>query len=369
MDLPNSLLRRVGLAVGGVLALVCGGGAGSAVLFAAEASKGVLEFRDPAPKVYDLTGRASEIDPRTKPHPEIQFDFVKDGKPADTERGSVDTRVAPRGQLVVWLMGHSGALFERLNSYGLHAIQVSYANAWFSKLNKEPAPADEQYLGNIRLEATAGINASEAIEIPEPDSMKERAYQFVKWLAQKNPEGRWDYFLTQDGKALDWEKVIISGASHGATSSARFALHQKVARCVMLCGPRDNYESWQGLPSATPKNRFFGYSHVLDGGWSGDHYPRSWLLLGLNQFGPIVNTDEVKSPFGNSRRLVTSADVKGEANRAHGYVIPNAKNSPKDASGEYVQDPVWRYLFTSPVDQVGQPVPAEPQTRMNLRGK
>jgi hypothetical protein len=328
-----------------------------------------LKWKDPAPKLHEFTARASEVDPRTRPHPEIQFEFEKDGKPADTERASVDTRVEPRGELVIWLMSHNAALFERLNSYGLHVIQVSYANGWFSKLNREPASADEQYLGNIRLEATTGIDASSAVEIPAPDSMQERAYQFVKWLSKRNPEGRWDHFLTRDGKGLDWEKVIVSGASHGATSSARFALQQRVGRCVMLCGPRDQYESWQALPSATPKNRFFGYSHTLDGGWSGDHYPRSWILLGLHQFGPIVNTDTTPPPFAHSRRLITSADVKGDEKRAHGFVMPHAKNSPRDASGQYVQDAVWRYLYTSPVDQVGAPVPPEPQTRMNLRAR
>ena len=328
-----------------------------------------FKYSDPAPKAYDLSARASEIDSRAQPHPEIDFVFEKDGKPADTERASVDTRVPAQGKLVIWLMGHNAALFERLNSYGLHAIQVSYANGWFAKLNKEPAPDDEQYLGNIRLEATTGMDASPAVAIPKPDSMKERAFQFVQWLARKNPEGHWDFFLTPDGKDLDWEKVIVSGASHGATSSARFAIQQKVARCVMFCGPRDQYESWQKLPSATPANRFFGYSHVLDGGWTADHYPRSWILLGLNQFGPIVNADGAKAPYGHTRRLITSADVKGDAKRAHGFVTPNAKSSPRDASGNYVQDEVWKYLFTSPVEEVGKAVPAESETRMNLRGK
>ena len=59
----------------------------------------------------------------------------------------------------------------------------------------------------------------------------------------------------------------------------------------MFCGPRDQTETWQALPSATPSNRFFGFSHVLDGGWTGDHYCRSWELLGLHQYGPIVNVD------------------------------------------------------------------------------
>ena len=355
------------LALSGMFAAMVSLFGGVLEVVAAPAS--TLQYNDQAPKAYDFTARASEVDPRAQPHPEIEFVFEKNGKPADTERGSVDTRVPAQGRLVVWLMGYNQALFERINSYGLHAIQVSYANGWFSKLNKEPAPSDEQYLGNIRLEATTGINASEAVSIPQPDCMMERAYQFVKWLGKTNPEGRWDFFLTPDGKGLDWEKVIISGASHGATSAARFAIQQKVARCVMFCGPRDQYESWQGLPSATPANRFFGYSHVLDGGWSGDHYPRSWILLGLHKFGPVVNAEEAKAPYGHSRRLITTADVKGDAARAHGFVTPNAKNSPRDALGNYLQDDVWRYLFTSPVDEVGQGVPPESATRMNLRNK
>jgi hypothetical protein len=333
----------------------------------AAAAEPALKFTDPKPQTYSLTLRASEIDPRCKSHPEVGFVLEAAGKPADTQRAQVDTRVAPRGQLVIWLMAHSQPLAEKVNGYGLHYIQVAYAREWFAKLNTEPLD-DSQHLGNIRLEATTGIDASKAIDIPVPDSMKERAYQLVKALAKANPPGRWEFFLTKDGKALDWEKVIVSGASHGATSSARFGIAQKCARIVMFCGPRDQLDDWQALPSATPANRYFGYSHVLDGGWSADHYPRSWLLLGLNKFGPIVNTDEAKYPYGHSRRLITKYDVKGDANKAHGFVQVG-KNPPKDAKGVPLQEDVWRYLFTSPVDEVGKPVPAEPETRMNLRKK
>ncbi|MFM7241236.1 MAG: BPSS1187 family protein [Opitutia bacterium] len=335
---------------------------GLAAAFAADAAP---KFADPKPQAYHLTARASELDPRCKSHPEVGFVLEKDGKPQDVQHADVDTRVAPRGQLVIWLMGYSQPLADKVNGYGLHHIQVAYAREWFGKLNTEPAD-DPQHLGNIRLEATTGVDASKAIDIPAPDSMKERAFQFVKHLAKTHPQGRWEQFLAKDGQGLDWEKVIISGASHGATSSARFAIAQKVARVVMFCGPRDQLDTWQGLPSATPANRFFGYSHVLDGGWAGDHYPRSWLLLGLNKFGPIVNTDETKAPFGHSRRLITKFDVKGDANKAHGFVQVS-KNPPKDAKGVPLQEEVWRYLFTSPVEEVGAPVPAEPETRMNLR--
>jgi len=330
------------------------------------AAEAPLTFNDSTPKRYEFTARASVIDPRVKAHPEINFLIEKDGKPQDTEQASVDTSVAPQGKLVIWLMGYSAPLFERVNSYGLHVLQVSYARGWFDKFGKEPPPADEQFLGKIRLEAATGQDFSPVVDIPKPDGMMERAFQLVKWLAKENSQGRWDYFLSPDGQGLRWDRVIISGASHGSTTAARFAIYQRVDRCVMFCGPRDQYESWQGLPSATPANRFFAFSHVLDGGWTGGHYCRSWELLKLNQFGPIVNVDKTPAPYGNTRRLITDADVGGDAKRAHGSVEPG-KSAVKDASGKFIHEDVWRYLFTHPVEEVGQAVPPDPNCLKDLR--
>ncbi len=326
-----------------------------------------LTYSDPRPQAYHISTRASVVDPRCRSHPEINFVLEKNGKPTDTENADVDTRVKPRGQCVIWLMGYNPLLAERLNQYGLHSIQVAYAREWFNQLNTEPKD-NTQHLGNIRCEALTGLDTSKFVQIPLPDSMQERAFQLIKFLAKNQPAARWDYFLKADGTGLNWEKIIIAGSSHGATSSARFGIQQKVARVVMFCGPRDQFEDWQALPSATPPNRFFGYSHILDGGWTGNHYPRSWLLLGLNKFGPIVNADSTPPPFAHSRRLITQGDVKNDPAKAHGYVQPN-KNSPKDASGNYLQDEVWKYLFTSDVNAVGTAVAPEASTPMDLRKK
>jgi hypothetical protein len=160
--------------------------------------------------------------------------------------------------------------------------------------------------------------------------------------------------------------VIISGSSHGSTTAARFAKQQKVDRVVMFCGPRDQYETWQGLPSATPANRFFGFSHVLDGGWTGGHYCRSWELLGLHQFGPIVNVDRTAAPYGHTRRLITDAEVKGDAKRAHSSVTPGGA-AVKDEAGNFIHEDVWRYLFNEPVDQFGGAVSADDSCKKDLR--
>ena len=119
-----------------------------------------LTFKDPTPQRYELTARASEIDPRAKAHPEIDFVFEKGGKPADVENATVDTRVKPQGKLVIWLMGYSAPLFERINSYGIHAIRVHYANGWFGKFGRETPSDDDEFLGKIRLEAATGEDFS-----------------------------------------------------------------------------------------------------------------------------------------------------------------------------------------------------------------
>lgn len=332
----------------------------------AHAADAPLKFTDPSPKRYDLTARASQLDPRCKSHPEINFVLEKDGKPQDVENAAVDTRVPPRGRLVIWLMNNNAALNDRVTSYGLHVITVKYANGWFDKFGKEPPPADDKFLGKIRLEAATGDDVSDQVDIPKPDGMMERARMFLRHLAKENPQAHWDYFLTDDQSAVRWDRVIMSGASHGSTTAARFAIHQKVDRVVLFCGPRDQYETWQGLPSATPHNRFFAFSHVLDGGWTGGHYCRSWELLGLNEFGPIVNVDHAPFPWGNTRRLITDADVKGDAKRAHSSVTPGGA-AVKGPDGKYVHEAVWKYLFTEPVDEVGQPVPADPKCLRDLR--
>ena len=229
----------------------------------------------------------------------------------------------------------------------MHAIDVHYARGWFSKLhalNDE----DTEHIGRIRLEAATGEDYSPFIDIPKPDGMKQRALQFVRHLARTNPQGKWGYYLTEDNMDLRWEHVIVSGASHGSTTAARFAKHQEVSRVVMFSGPRDQTQTWQNLPSATPPNRFFGFTHTLDTGWP-DHYERSWKMLGLGAFGPIVNVDTMKVPFGNSRQLITNADVGNNAKRAHGASKPGG-SSPKQADGTYRYEDVWRYLFTHPTE-------------------
>ena len=297
----------------------------------------------------ELSVRAREINPDAKEYPAINYTFTKvKDKYQDMQHAIVDTSLLSRDRLVIWLMSYNPELSEYLASLGMHLIQPHYANRWFSTVPKDTHDTGE-CLGDIRLEAAIGEDHSRLVDIPKPDGLAARSLNFVKWLAMENPQGKWDRFLNGDQSALRWDKVILSGISHGSTTSARFAKYQKVARVVAFSGPRDQLESWQSLESATPANRYFGFTHVLDKGWTAKHYCRSWQMLGLAEYGPVVNIEETKAPYRNSRRLITDFDVDGNANKAHGIVV----------RGDRWQN-VWKYLFTHPVDEVGKPVSKDP---------
>lgn len=300
-------------------------------------------------KNYVLSVRASKINSLAKEHSELNFTFAEiKGKYQDLQHAVVDTQVASRDRLVIWLMSYNRELSDYLASLGLHLIQPHYANRWFSTVPKEVHDTGE-CLGDIRLEAATGEDHSTLVDIPKPDGLAARSLRFVKWLTKENPHGKWERFLNEEGTSLLWDKVILSGSSHGSTTAVRFAKHQKVARVVAFAGPRDQFESWQGLPSATPANRYFGFTHILDKGWIGKHYCRSWQMIGLAKFGPLVNVEEINPPFGNSRRLITDFDVGGNSNKAHGIVVRDERWKK-----------VWKYLYTHPVDRVGKPVSLDP---------
>ena len=223
------------------------------------------------------------------------------------ENASVDTRVKPRGKLVIWLMGHSPALFERINSYGLHAIQVHYANGWFGKFGKDSPGDDGKFLGKIRLEAATGENFSDVVDIPHPDGMMERAFQFVKWARQREPAGRLGHFSHADQRGLRWDRVIIAGSSHGSTTAAPFRqASARGSRGDVFAGRATSTRPGRPCPRPRPPTvTSASATSSMAAGRATTTAARG--TAGLHQFGPIVDVDEAKPPYDNTRRLISHA--------------------------------------------------------------
>eukprot|EP01043_Picozoa_sp_COSAG02_P052020 COSAG02_NODE_5550_length_4236_cov_4.498671_3_plen_347_part_00 len=342
---------------------------------------------------YDFQARASEIDPWAREHPEIGFVFGDgntvtggeggaraSGDPPDMQYAAVDTSVPSRGELVIWLSNPEEPrreLFDRVVAYGCHVIKVHYANHWFG-LIPDAVRNDGVSLGQIRLEAAIGADCGcSLVSIPKPDGMVERARQFLMWLTAQHPEGSWSQFLNADQSALRWADCItLAGSSHGSTTAARFATHTEVARVCLFCGPnaRGQEIGPTGFRSATSSERFFVFSHTLDDTWPEREYPavpKSWELLGLEEYGGLVNVDVAEPPYGGSRMLITSCDVTSGTDTAamvgHCAVVPGHREI-RGATGfvdatrrdEYTFEDCWRYMFTYPTSSAkGHPLAAK----------
>lgn len=238
----------------------------------------------------------------------------------------LDTRVAPKGKLVIYLHGAddyancgNGALGTLVAGWGFHW----FAPCYMATYGVENCGND---IEGCRLEALEGTDHHPFVNISRSDSIEQRIILGLKHLQELNPGGDWQYFL--DGETPRWSDIVITGHSHGASSSGVVGVHRKVFRVVMLAGPYDPGQAWLSQEPMTPRDRFFGFSHTGDSQHSG--HLAAWQSLGLP--GTPTKVDGAQPPYGGSHRLYSSASVSD----AHQSVGSGNISGFVDA---------WRYLY------------------------
>lgn len=299
------------------------------------------------PTGVDATAGSSSTGEPVDPGPQVdvsdpqlyEFEFTPDeADPAATlklatEQAQLDTRTAPIGQLVVFLHGAGAPSLcgsrdhgRVLAAMGFHVVQPCYVSDY-----GVGNCGDD--IGGCRLEAFEGVDHHPFIEIGPPDSIEIRVVRMLEHLQTLHPGGDWQYFV-QDGQPR-WEKIVISGISHGASSSGVIGMHRAVERVVMLSGPLDTDQAWLlGVPT-TAIDRFWGFTHTGDEQHAG--HLQAFDDMGL--IGAPAVVDGAASPWGGSQRLVTSAPT-GDG---HGSTQAGG-SSPMDGDG-WVFEPVWRAMY------------------------
>ncbi len=271
------------------------------------------------------------------------FDFTAaDADPTATralgkELGYLDTRVQPRGILVVYL--HGAITVNATTTCGSRAQAVVLAGMGFHTLHPcyladYGVGACGNDIGGCRLEAFEGIDHSAVVDIGPPDAIEPRIVAGLRHLASINPGGDWGFFL--DGDKPRWSRIIISGHSHGASSAALIGKVRAVDRVVSLAGPLDTNQAWLAQASITPVERFYAFTHTADPQHPG--HLATFETIGLP--GVPTNVDEGAVPFGGSHRLFSSVAVTD----GHGSVQAGG-SSPTLPDGTFRYLPVWQYLY------------------------
>ncbi len=273
------------------------------------------------PKLYEFAFKASDADPEAK-------------QALGTQLAELDTTVTPIGKLVVYLHGAGapetcgskshGVVLAKMGFHVLHPCYVS--DYGVDKCGDD--------IGGCRLEAFEGVDHHPVIDITPPDSIETRVVRGLEYLQAMHPGGDWQYFIV-DGKPR-WTEIVISGISHGASSSGVIGMVREVDRAVMLSGPLDTDQAWlKGVP-LTPIDRFYGFTHTADPQHPGHLKSFGDMMLP----GDPVVVDAATPPYDGSHRLVTSAPT-GDG---HGSTQAGGA-SPKDGQDAYLFLPVWRTMY------------------------
>ncbi len=251
--------------------------------------------------------------------------------------------MTPVGRLVVYLVGAGGTpsgtrtMQKYLAGLGFHVISPHYANDYGIG---DVCGNDPDCYGAIRMEAFEGVDHVPGLEVSRANSLEGRAVRMLASLADTHPGGDWGYFLKDD--LPRWDKIVVSGISHGASSSAVIGKARLVDRVVSLSGPLDRPANqpatWHTAPSLTPLDRFYALTHTGDGQHPG--HLAAFEAMGLP--GEPTSIDGASAPYGGSHRLVTSA-ATGDG---HGSTQAGG-SSPKEGDA-WVFDPAWRTMFGVP---------------------
>jgi hypothetical protein len=280
-----------------------------------------------SPQLYKFQFTAAQADPDA-------------GVALGNQLAALDTRVDSKGFLVVYLHGAgvpttcgSVAHADYLASRGFHVVSPCYASDY-------GVGNCGTTIGECRLEAFDGIDRTPVISIAPSDSIEVRVTAMLRRLQTLNPKGDWRFFIANNKPR--WDRIIVSGISHGASTAGVIAKVRLVSRAVMLSGPLDSNQAWLTLPPLTPATNQWGFTHSVDP----QHMGHLDAFTALQLPGAPQRIETGTAPWSGSHRLFTSIDA-GTPTASHSSTEAG-NNSPKFPDGGYRFGAVWNVMYESP---------------------
>jgi len=269
----------------------------------------------------------------------------------------LNNSVSKKNKLFIFLPGTGGnpSNIQRIDSLaanlGYHSIGLMYPN--------EPAigslcasNSDIDCYTKTRMEVIDGTDRTTLITVDRANSIENRIIKLLHYLQLQNPAENWSQFLDNSNNII-WEKVVIAGHSQGGGHAGMIAKNHKVARVLMFGAPKDFHSyysqpaNWINSHNQTPANRYFVFTHSSDDfGCSFNQQIDMFTLFGLNQYGAMVNVDNIQPPYNT--RILTSTISVTTAFNAHSCVISD--NVVKlDNNNIPIYRPVWLYMLNSEI--------------------
>lgn len=213
--------------------------------------------------------------------------------------------------LVVFLPGTSRQpnnylfIMEQLALMGYHVIGLMYKT--------DPAinpicrtTDDETCHWRARMENIDGIDRHPSVSVDVTNSILNRLQKLMQYLLTNKPGVGWDQFYV--GNQLQWDKIIVTGHSQGASLSGVMGKQFPVKRVVMFSVM--DYLNSGRIPNwvndQTNKEKYYAFFHPKDEQVPFRAAQIGWDKLGMTQFGAMADADCTVYPFKNSHILYTT---------------------------------------------------------------
>jgi hypothetical protein len=239
--------------------------------------------------------------------------------------------------LLVFFPGSDGApdnfqkLIQSLGETGVRVIVLAYQN---NGTLSSICGTDDACYTNSRRDRVLGAEGS-AYVMSTADGIQNRLLKAIKTLG-------WTQF--HDADTLLYSKMIFGGFSQGAGMAAWAAKKSELQRVCLFAGPWDHLSgttpaSWILEVSATPSDRYYGFTHYDDSLPGGVQY----LNLNWQQLGMGMSTDIPLYSNPSGQKLTTKDSDARCAADAHGCSVTDAA-TPLENDGTPRYEAAWRYL-------------------------
>jgi len=268
---------------------------------------------------------------------------------------ALDTRVAARNKLFVFLPGTSGfpsaykLIVKKAASLGYHSIGLMYPNGSELYVASGTNP-DNLEFGRCRKEIFDGSNQTLAVSVDTNNCIRGRLLRLLQHLSKTYPTQNWGQYLVNGN--VNWANVAIAGHSQGGGHAWYISKQVAVDRSLSFASIDWNsnlgksaawvFDAGQTSVSKlysfiSPKDQVFNYVNVQT------------QLNDISLPGTAVNIDNNSIPYGNTRRLITTATP------ALSLAVPDHNLTcldayvPKTSTGAVAPafDNAWKYLLTN----------------------
>ncbi len=201
--------------------------------------------------------------------------------------------------------GNYKFVMEQIAKLGHHVVGISYKyDPPINPLCRSTGDITCHY--RARMETIDGVDRHPDVSVNPANSIMNRLHKLMAYLVTNKPGQGWDQFYVDN--ELQWDKIIITGHSQGASIAGimgkEFPAKRVVMFSVMDFLNNGLIPSW--VDDTTNHANYYAFIHPKDEQIPFTRAQIGWDKLGMTEFGSMSNVDCNTTPNLNTHILYTN---------------------------------------------------------------